>query len=262
MWPKRGSIQTAWCRSGGRAEGDRGRVPRRAEQGPRTFRRAQRRGSRPPAPAAQGSVRARSCGVGLYPSPGARQSPGRPPVRPNHAGRSNRTTGDLLRGAGGAGRGGRRGAICPRDPRRPRPARFLPHVGVVVWPGRVVPDRAAEDDSSSRGAASPADAAGPRRRRGRRVVVLLVVVCLFGACDLALTLTARRLLHFREANPLAREFLGSEAGLVAFKLALTAAATIVLLKYRHRRVTEMGCWVLLLAYGALMIVWAFFLLAA
>ncbi len=95
----------------------------------------------------------------------------------------------------------------------------------------------------------------PHASRGRRVVLLLLLLWIANGFDLAFTLLASRAGGFVEANPLAAGLLGNPAGLVAYKAALVGMASIVLLLFRTRRLTEVCCWGLCVAYVGLAGLW-------
>ncbi len=95
----------------------------------------------------------------------------------------------------------------------------------------------------------------PAARRTRRVVLLLALVWIVTVCDLLLTLLARQIGGFHEANPLAREFVHDPGALAAYKFLLAGPATIVLLVFRRRLLTEVACWLLAAVYTALALLW-------
>lgn len=92
-------------------------------------------------------------------------------------------------------------------------------------------------------------------RRANRVILLVVLLWILNAFDLAFTIIAHDLGGFREANPLAAAVLGHPYRLVAFKLALVAFGSVVLLALRRRPVAELACWLLCGVYMVLGIVW-------
>jgi hypothetical protein len=91
--------------------------------------------------------------------------------------------------------------------------------------------------------------------RARRVVLLIISLWAINLADLALTIWARDIGGFHEANPLAQPLVGSTVGLVIFKLSMVSLSSLILLTYRRRVLTELGCWVLLTAYTGLCFIW-------
>jgi len=95
----------------------------------------------------------------------------------------------------------------------------------------------------------------PAASRGRRVLLLLGLIWIVTVCDLLLTLFAQQIGDFHEANPLARSFLHDPRALTAYKFLLAGPATVVLLIFRRRLLTEIACWLLGAVYTALAFVW-------
>ena len=95
-----------------------------------------------------------------------------------------------------------------------------------------------------------------RASRARRVILMLIFIWTVSVCDLALTLLAQEIGGFHEANPLARRFIEHPGATIAFKFAVLVPATTILLLFRHRRLTEISCWILCLAYTVLAFLWA------
>jgi len=95
----------------------------------------------------------------------------------------------------------------------------------------------------------------PTARRSRRVVLLIALLLLISGFDLAFTLLASQTGNFEELNPLAARLIHMPAALVAFKLLLVGAASVILYALRTRRLTEWACWGLAGAYAALAAVW-------
>jgi len=91
--------------------------------------------------------------------------------------------------------------------------------------------------------------------RGRRVVLLLILVWLVSAFDLAFTLLACGHRHFVEFNPIAASMIGNTPGLIAFKGILVGLGSLILLRFRSRLLTEIGCWSICAAYSALAALW-------
>ncbi len=96
--------------------------------------------------------------------------------------------------------------------------------------------------------------------RSRRVVVLLTLLWIISILDLICTLWASRLEGFVELNPLAAPLVHSMAALATFKIGTFTLASAVLLTFRRRVLTEVGCWLACAAYVAVAGVWqAYFL---
>ena len=91
--------------------------------------------------------------------------------------------------------------------------------------------------------------------RSRRILSLLVLLWILNAFDLTYTILAHRIGGFFELNPFARMLLGTVWGLVLFKLILVGGGSIILLRLRRHRLTELVCWGLCLIYTALAFTW-------
>jgi hypothetical protein len=91
--------------------------------------------------------------------------------------------------------------------------------------------------------------------RARRVVILILGLWMINIGDLLLTICARDIGGFHEANPLAAPLIACTPALVAFKLSLLSASSLIMLVYRRHVLTEIGCWVLLTAYTGLCFIW-------
>ena len=94
-----------------------------------------------------------------------------------------------------------------------------------------------------------------RSARARRVFLLVAFIWIVSAFDLSLTLSARHEDQFIEVNPIARPMLASPETLALFKVGLVTLGSLVLLRFRRRRLTEIGCWAVALAYGGLAGAW-------
>jgi hypothetical protein len=94
-------------------------------------------------------------------------------------------------------------------------------------------------------------------RRTLRVLVLLLAVAILNAIDLLYTLVANSIHQLHEMNPLAAVFLqqGLISSLISFKLLMVICGLGMLWKLRSSRLTLPACWVLLLAYSYLGLVW-------
>ena len=88
----------------------------------------------------------------------------------------------------------------------------------------------------------------PGARRARRVTLILVLLWVANAFDLVFTLLAVRVGGFEEANPIAAPLLNSAGLLVTFKILAVLFASIIILKFRRRLLTEIGCWGLCITY--------------
>jgi len=91
--------------------------------------------------------------------------------------------------------------------------------------------------------------------RSRRVYASLVLLWVLNVFDLVVTLLRVEAGSFQEGNPIARTLLNSPATLVAWKLGLLTAATIIFLAYRKSRIAEIGCWGSCAVYLALAHLW-------
>ena len=95
----------------------------------------------------------------------------------------------------------------------------------------------------------------PYARRSRRVTLILVMLWIVNAFDLVFTLLAVKAGGFIEANPIAAPLMNDVALLVIFKILVVAMASIIILKFRKRLFTEIGCWGLFLTYTLLSAIW-------
>lgn len=94
-----------------------------------------------------------------------------------------------------------------------------------------------------------------RHGRVRRVVLMLTLLLLVNGFDLTFTIMASRTDFFKEANPVAQPLIGCPGGLAAFKLFMVFFAAAVFLTFRRHWLTEVGCWLMTVAYFALAGVW-------
>jgi hypothetical protein len=95
-----------------------------------------------------------------------------------------------------------------------------------------------------------------RGNRSCRVVALLIGVWLGNAWDLCMTLAwhGQGLLH--EQNPLALHALsGGPATLALYKIGLVLIGSYFLLKFRRARISEVGAFVVLVAYAVVAVRW-------
>lgn len=92
--------------------------------------------------------------------------------------------------------------------------------------------------------------------RPRRVVLLLAAVWVLNAFDLGFTIIEANGRLFRELNPMAAQLLENPIALATYKVSLVFMGSFILLKYRRRRVSELGCWFLFFTYSYLWVRWA------
>lgn len=90
-----------------------------------------------------------------------------------------------------------------------------------------------------------------------RIGLLLMTVLILNAVDLTFTLFAYRIQEMTELNPLADTFfaLGRTNSLICFKLLMVGCGCGMLWRLRHSRWALPGCWVLLVVYTGLALVW-------
>ncbi len=100
-----------------------------------------------------------------------------------------------------------------------------------------------------------AEAPDAARVRGHRVILLLILVWIVGMFDLMFTLLAMDLGNFIEANPIAASFIHDTEAIVAFKICALGLATVILLKFRRHRFTELCSWIICAAHTLLAFVW-------
>lgn len=94
-----------------------------------------------------------------------------------------------------------------------------------------------------------------RARRARRVTLLLIGTWVVSAFDLLFTLLAADHRRFVELNPIAASIIGNTTALVAYKILIVAVGSVILLKYRTRVLTEIGCWSVCAVYLVLAGIW-------
>jgi len=95
----------------------------------------------------------------------------------------------------------------------------------------------------------------PHARRSRRVILMIVLLWIVSGFDLVFTLLADKAGGFIEANPIAAPLMDNPAMLVTFKILVVVMASIIILKFRKRLFTEIGCWVLCPTYILLSARW-------
>jgi hypothetical protein len=93
--------------------------------------------------------------------------------------------------------------------------------------------------------------------RDFRVAVLLAGVIILNFTDLLYTLFADRIGMLDEMNPIAAVFLqtGLRPSLICFKLLMILCGAGMLWKLRHSRWAIPACWVLVIAYSGLSVLW-------
>ncbi|KPK86048.1 MAG: hypothetical protein AMJ81_02160 [Phycisphaerae bacterium SM23_33] len=95
----------------------------------------------------------------------------------------------------------------------------------------------------------------PQARRARRVALLLAGAWLINGFDLAFTLLATGHRHFVELNPIAASIIHNTPALVAYKVFFVAFGSLILLRFRTRLLTEVGCWSVCAIYSGLAGMW-------
>jgi len=92
--------------------------------------------------------------------------------------------------------------------------------------------------------------------RSHRVICLVIGIWILNGFDLAFTVLAHNQGLLSEENPLARFMLGrGMPSIVLFKIGLVLIGSYPLLRYRTARITEMGAFVILIAYATLGVHW-------
>jgi len=84
---------------------------------------------------------------------------------------------------------------------------------------------------------------------------MLALLWIANAFDLVFTLLAVKVGGFVEANPIAAPIVDNVALLATFKILVVFMASVIIFKFRKRLLTEIGCWVLCLAYTLLSAKW-------
>ena len=98
---------------------------------------------------------------------------------------------------------------------------------------------------------------GPVSTRAVRVAVLLSVVAILNLVDLAYTMFADRIGLLNEMNPIAETFLKADLlpSLICFKVLMLFCGLGLIWRSRRSKLAVPACWVLVVAYVALGIVW-------
>ena len=93
--------------------------------------------------------------------------------------------------------------------------------------------------------------------RAHRVICLVLGIWLFNAFDLVFTIFAHEQGMLHEENPLARHMLQCGiASVVLYKTGLVLIGSYPLLRFRTARITELGAYVILIAYAFLAVRWS------
>ncbi len=93
--------------------------------------------------------------------------------------------------------------------------------------------------------------------RSHRVICLVLGIWLLNGFDLAFTILSHDQGMLHEENPLARHMLAyGTTSIVLFKIGLVLTGSYPLLRFRTARITEMGAFVILLAYAVLALHWS------
>ena len=101
----------------------------------------------------------------------------------------------------------------------------------------------------------PGDDTTPPRPKdhARRVLLLLPLIWGLNLVDLLFTLLADTTREFIELNPLASPI--GPLGRILLKFAALAVFTTIIVAIRRGRWTEWGCYLMLVVYGMLALVW-------
>ena len=100
------------------------------------------------------------------------------------------------------------------------------------------------------------DAAKWVEPRSMRVMLLLTAVVILNSLDLLYTLFAHSIGELREMNPLADSILQvGQSTLICFKILMVLFGTSILWKCRRSTWAVPACWVLVIAFTALGVVW-------
>jgi hypothetical protein len=101
--------------------------------------------------------------------------------------------------------------------------------------------------------------AAPRRidQRAFHMGMLLLMLAILNAVDLAYTLFAHRIGMLEEMNPLADSFLsqGLEHILISYKMLMVLAGSTMLWRVRRSGWAVPACWLLIVAYTGLALLW-------
>lgn len=105
--------------------------------------------------------------------------------------------------------------------------------------------------------ASGEDLTVVQRRRAIRVWMLVATIAVLSIADLYMTLAHLRGAGMGEANPLARLVMSYQSPVLlsVWKCGCVGLACLILLKVRHKRSGEVGCWVCCVLLTALTVHW-------
>lgn len=93
--------------------------------------------------------------------------------------------------------------------------------------------------------------------RSHRIICLIAGIWLLNAFDLMFTILAHQQGLLQEENPLARYMLRhGTLPLILFKSGLVMIGSYPLLRFRRARITELGSYVILVAYAFLAVHWS------
>ena len=93
--------------------------------------------------------------------------------------------------------------------------------------------------------------------RAHRVICLVMGIWLLNGFDLAFTILSHGQGMLHEENPFARHMLAyGTASIILFKIGLVLIGSYPLLRFRAARITELGSFVILLAYAVLAVHWS------
>ncbi|MBI1370142.1 MAG: hypothetical protein GC162_15995 [Planctomycetes bacterium] len=95
------------------------------------------------------------------------------------------------------------------------------------------------------------------RSRGRRVVILMALLVILGLGDLYATIMHLTSIGMDEVNPIGAYLIRANSilGLMLFKFGTMGLTIGLLLKVRHRRITEVASWGLVFVMVALTLHW-------
>lgn len=93
--------------------------------------------------------------------------------------------------------------------------------------------------------------------RAHRVILLVFAIWLLNGFDLVLTVMANNHGLLQEGNPIARYMLQlGTPSIILFKIGLVMIGSYPLLRYRKARTTEIGTFIILIAYAVLAVHWS------
>lgn len=93
--------------------------------------------------------------------------------------------------------------------------------------------------------------------RSHRVICLVLGIWLLNGFDLMFTILSHEQGLLHEENPVARLMLGyGTTSIVLFKTGLVLIGSYPLLRFRRARITELGTYVILIAYALLALRWS------